>query len=256
VWRAAVILRATWPAQPQATQPQDALEMGEQHLDAFAVAARLLESFGVNEWTGGIASVFVDAARDFALGRLWAAFWLQRARATIIGPRALEESLAIVDPACRVQKLALRAYIDVAIFVEREVVSAQRAVFALGFVDDRNVRSNLLLVDDPVERRRRPIGRVRCSRRQTGLSSSTQSLECGSRHGDPCRGANAERDPMPPTTSADDTLIAAHLASGILAATMRVASVENPAAQAPLAAKLYFDCHDALRAERKRRYEV
>ena len=48
----------------------------------------------------------------------------------------------------------------------------------------------------------------------------------------------------------------AHLASGILAATMRVASVENPAAQAPLAAKLYFDCHDALRAERKRRYEV
>jgi hypothetical protein len=26
--------------------------------------------------------------------------------------------------------------------------------------------------------------------------------------------------------------------------------------QAPLAAKLYFDCHDALRAERKRRYEV
>jgi hypothetical protein len=54
---------------------------------------------------------------------------------------------------------------------------------------------------------------------------------------------------MPPTTSADDTLIAAHLASGILAATMRVASVENPSAQAPLAAKLYFDCHDALRAE-------
>jgi len=37
---------------------------------------------------------------------------------------------------------------------------------------------------------------------------------------------------------------------------MRVASVENPAAQAPLAAKLYFDCHDALRAEPKRRYEV
>jgi len=61
---------------------------------------------------------------------------------------------------------------------------------------------------------------------------------------------------MPPTTCADDTLIAAHLASGILAATMRVASVENPAAQSPLAAKLYFDCHDALRAERKRRFEV
>jgi hypothetical protein len=57
--------------------------MGEQHLDAFAVAARLLENFGVNECTGGIASVFMDAARDFALRRLWAAFGFQRARPTI-----------------------------------------------------------------------------------------------------------------------------------------------------------------------------
>jgi hypothetical protein len=92
-------------------------------------------------------------------------------------------------------------------------------------------------------------------RRETGLSSSTQSVKWGSRQ--PMVEAQTQREtPMPPTTSADDTLIAAHLASGILAATMRVASVENPAAQAPLAAKLYFDCHDALRAERKRRYEV
>jgi hypothetical protein len=30
-----------------------------------------------------------------------------------------------MDPACRVQKLALRAYIDVAIVVEGKVVSAQ-----------------------------------------------------------------------------------------------------------------------------------
>jgi hypothetical protein len=54
-------LRATWPAQPQATQPQDALEIGEQHLYAFAVAVRLLESFSVNECMGGIASVFIGA---------------------------------------------------------------------------------------------------------------------------------------------------------------------------------------------------
>jgi hypothetical protein len=54
--------------------------MGEEHLDAFAVAARLLESFGVNECTGGIASVFVDVARDFALRCLWAAFGFQWTR--------------------------------------------------------------------------------------------------------------------------------------------------------------------------------
>ena len=99
--------------------------MGEQHLDAFAVAVRLLERFGVHECTGGIASVFVNAARDFALRRLWAAFGLQQTRATIRRPCAIEESLAIVDPACRVQELALRAHIDIAILVEGEVLPAQ-----------------------------------------------------------------------------------------------------------------------------------
>src|SRR5215468_1813989 len=134
----------------------------QQHLDAFAVAARLLESFGVNECTGGRASVFIDAARDFALRRLWAAFGFQRARPTIGGPRAIEENIAIVDPACRVQKLALQTYIDVPILVEGKVLSAQPAIFALGFLNDRNVRSDPLLVDDPVQRRRRSVGSVRC----------------------------------------------------------------------------------------------
>jgi hypothetical protein len=55
------------------------------------------------------------------------------------------------------------------------------------------------------------------------------AISNGPRHGDPWSGRKRrERPPMPPTTSADDTLIAAHLASGILAATMRVASVETP----------------------------
>src|ERR1700694_2848168 len=94
--------------------------MGEQHLDAFAITARLPASCGASECTGGIASVFVDAARDFALRRLWTAFRLQRARATIIGPCAIEESLPIVNFACRAQELAPRAHIDMAILVERE----------------------------------------------------------------------------------------------------------------------------------------
>src|SRR5262249_62125452 len=129
--------------------------MGEEDVDAFAGEAGLLESFSVNECTGGIASVFIDAAWDFALRRLSAAFGFQRTRLTIRGPRATEENIAIVDPACRVQKLALRAYIDVAIVVEGKVLPSQRAIFALGFLNDRNVRSDPLLVDDPVERRRR-----------------------------------------------------------------------------------------------------
>src|SRR6516162_4447034 len=104
----------------------------------------------------------LDTARYFALRRLWAAFGFQRTRPTIRGPGAIEENIAIVDPACRVQKLALRAYIDVPILVEGKVLSAQRAIFVLGFLNDRNVRSDPLLVDDPVERRRRSVRSVRC----------------------------------------------------------------------------------------------
>ena len=99
--------------------------MCEQHLDAFSVAARLLEGFRVSECAGGIASALVDAARDFALWRLWAAFRLERARATVMGPCAIEDSHPIVNPACRVQELAVRAHIDIAILVEREVRPAQ-----------------------------------------------------------------------------------------------------------------------------------
>ena len=66
--------------------------MCEQHLDAFSVATRLLEGFGVSECAGGIASALVDAARDFALWRLWAAFRLERAKATVMGPCAIEDS--------------------------------------------------------------------------------------------------------------------------------------------------------------------
>jgi hypothetical protein len=80
----------TGDAQPEATKPQNPLKMGEQistdgrtDLDAFTIAARLLEGFGVSESSGGIASVFIDAARDFPLLRLRAAFELQRARAAI-----------------------------------------------------------------------------------------------------------------------------------------------------------------------------
>jgi hypothetical protein len=91
-------------------------------------------------------------------------------------------------------------------------------------------------------------------RRQTGLSSSTQSVmgPAAATHG---RDANTERDlPCLPQTSADDTLRASRERhpSGYHESGFG----RNPAAQAPLAAKLYFDCHDALRAERKRRYEV
>jgi hypothetical protein len=57
-----------------------------------------------------------------------------------------------------VQELAPRAHIDIAILVEREVGSAQRAILTPGLVNDQDVRRDLLLVDQPIERRRRAVG--------------------------------------------------------------------------------------------------
>src|SRR4029077_17840743 len=90
---------------------------------------------------------------------------LERARATIGGPGTIEKRRAVMDPACRVQQLALRADIDVAIAGEREGLAAQRAVVASGLVKDGNVRGNLLVVYDPVKGGGRSISG---SRREPG----------------------------------------------------------------------------------------
>ena len=54
--------------------------MGEQHLDPLAIPAGLLECRRVVEGSGHIASLFIDVAGDFAMGRIWAARQFERAR--------------------------------------------------------------------------------------------------------------------------------------------------------------------------------
>jgi hypothetical protein len=63
-----LILRIAWAAQAKPTKSQKALEMGKQHLDALATVPRLLERRGACECSGDIASILMDAARDFAPG--------------------------------------------------------------------------------------------------------------------------------------------------------------------------------------------
>ena len=91
-----------------------------------AIAQRLPFS----ECAGGIASALVDAAGDFTLWRLWTAFGLERARATVMGPCAIEDSHPIVNPAV-VQELTLWAHIDIAILVERGVRRLNEPSFCL-----------------------------------------------------------------------------------------------------------------------------
>ena len=44
-------------AQSQSTEPQDTFQVTEQHFNAFAIAARLLEGVGLGEHTGHIAGL-------------------------------------------------------------------------------------------------------------------------------------------------------------------------------------------------------
>ena len=61
-----LVLGAAWPTQPQSPQPQDALEMCEQHLDLFPTAASELKFRRVGEGPRDISRVFIDVPRNLA----------------------------------------------------------------------------------------------------------------------------------------------------------------------------------------------
>jgi hypothetical protein len=60
-------LGAARSAQSQSAEPQDALQVREQHLDALALTARLLEGARLGYRTGHIARFLIDAAQETAV---------------------------------------------------------------------------------------------------------------------------------------------------------------------------------------------
>ena len=134
--------------------------MRKQHLDALALMARLLERLCLSECTSDIAGILIHVARDLSRRCLRTTLRLQRACIAIALGSEVAKRVVGADGPGGGQQLPLRAHINIAILVEGEVVSAQGAIIAVGFVDDRNVRRDLLVVDKPVEVRRRPVGRI------------------------------------------------------------------------------------------------
>jgi len=59
-----LILGASWATQSQPTEPQDALQVGEPHLNLLALTPRLLEAVGASERPGNVSGVLMDVARD------------------------------------------------------------------------------------------------------------------------------------------------------------------------------------------------
>src|SRR5262249_31961736 len=140
------------PGEWKGAKPQDALEMCKQHLNAFPITAGSLKCGCLGQRPSNVASLFVDAAWHPTEGRLWAALRLQRAAPAVPHAGHIEECLPIVDqPVRRREGLASGAGVHVALFVEREVVSTEGPILAPRLVDDRDVRSELLVLDEPVE---------------------------------------------------------------------------------------------------------
>ena len=129
------------PRNRRRPRSQDALQVREQHLDAFALTARLLEGLGLGERTSHVAGFLIDAARDLARRLLRAASRLEGARSAIARAGSVEEHVIVHDLAGRGEDVERRADVDVALLVEGEVLAREGAVLALGLVDDRNMRA-------------------------------------------------------------------------------------------------------------------
>src|SRR5262245_7826750 len=158
------------PAQSQAAEPQDALEMCKQHLNPFPITARSLKCLGLGQRPSNVTSLLVDAARHPTEGRLWAALRLQRAATAVPHAGPIKKCLAIVDqPARRREDLASGAGVHVALFVEPEVVPTEGPILAPRLVDDRDVRSDLLVLNEPVEVCSRAVGGI--GRQPLGLQT-------------------------------------------------------------------------------------
>lgn len=95
--------------------------MGEQHLDPLAIPAGLLECRRIMEGSGHIASLFVDVAGDFAMGRIRAALQFERAQIAFGLLRAVEQRPAVMNPARRPEQSTSGTHISIVRSIEGEV---------------------------------------------------------------------------------------------------------------------------------------
>ena len=87
----------TGAAQPQPAQLQDALEVGEQHLDPLALAARLVEGRRVVEGSGDVAGVLMDVARDLAMRGLRTAPRFKKTGLAVVLAGPVKQCAAVMD---------------------------------------------------------------------------------------------------------------------------------------------------------------
>jgi len=142
-------------SQSQTREAQNPLEMGEQHLDFLPTATGLhvLRRCGVR--TSHVAGVFMQIPRNFA-GDCVRTLRFESVSVAIQFAGAIESCALGCDAASgngvgasELDKLFARgADVTVAFRVEGKVGAGERTVGSVGLVEDRDVRSDLLLLDE------------------------------------------------------------------------------------------------------------
>jgi hypothetical protein len=115
-------------AQSQAIEAQDALEVGEQHLDFLPLSPRRAIGVGLGDGAGHVTSALVDAARHLARRLLGTAALFEAAEVAVVLAGAMEELEVVHDRALAGQYLAARADPDVPLVVVGEVLTRERPI--------------------------------------------------------------------------------------------------------------------------------
>src|SRR6516225_3009386 len=133
------------------------------------MAPRSLESLGLGQGTSNVARILVHIAHDPARRHIRTAFWFEHAGTAVRQRRLVAERVVGADMTSGSEHFVGWADINVPFWVESEVFSREGPILALLFVDDRDVRRDLLLIYNPVNRICRAISRI--GRQPLGLQS-------------------------------------------------------------------------------------
>jgi hypothetical protein len=78
-----LVLRAARITEAEPTELEDALEMGEQHLDPLTLVPGLLEGWGAGQRSDEVAGILIDVPRDLGLRRVGTATRFKRTRMAV-----------------------------------------------------------------------------------------------------------------------------------------------------------------------------
>lgn len=144
--------------------------MGEPHLDPLSLIFRSGERLCPHLPPCDIASILVKIARDLARLGGGAAFGSDGAHVAVMLRGAVQQRPPIMHGAAGPQQFAVWTNIDPTLAIPAKVRAREDTVLSITHLPDRDVRDDLLLLDQPAKEFARPIG---CQRQAASALSQS-----------------------------------------------------------------------------------